>query len=819
MNLEAWIGRLLGLENVQAIQSVRPSLAAPWAHRGPAWLMFGCLGLGLVALAVYLKYQPTPWTRTRLVLAALRAAVLSVLLAILADPVLTVRLEHAPRPSLAILLDNTDSMAIRDELPEPERMRLAVATGIIDDEEAASRSELPSRAQWVQDWLTRGGRVVLGRLEERFRLRPFAFDRPDGIRALDCEGPGGRIDWQRAAVQLTTDGQVTAMGKALDDLALRGAAGSMAGVVVISDFDHNSGPPPLARARALGLPVYAVGVGPTTAIDLGIDLQAPPLVKKSQRATLLVSLRQSGLDGQSVSAEITARRLDAPADTTPAALLEEPLVIARRVVELKGAVTTVDVPYTPEETGRYELAAEVAAQPGEVVVQNNHAARQLSVRDDFLRLMFVEYEPTWEWRFVKEVFHRDPLVGMRGFRTFLRSADPKVRVSNELFLPALAPKRSEFFANDVIFLGDMPAVALTDRFCDMLKEFVGRFGGGLVVIAGARFGPAQLAETPLADLLPVVPDPEARVQDQREFRLRLTAAAAQTDFMQLGDNAEENARAWDNLGALLWYQPVARLHPLGTALAEHPTETCADGKTPQPLVAMRRYGRGEVVYLALNEMWRLRRRFGEQYYRQFWGQMIHRLGLSHALGSQKRFVVRTDRQQYQPDDQVTITVELYDANFEPLLDEKLPDRRLVAELMRSPRPGQPSKPQRIGLAELREGVFEARASVLQSGAYQIRVKDPVTGEYAQTGFQVASLSAERRSAVRNAGLQQQIAEVTGGKAYDLETVVGLPDDIPQRRLVESVVRVFPLWDTWPMFAVVVLLLITEWVLRRWIHLC
>ena len=71
-----------------------------------------------------------------------------------------------------------------------------------------------------------------------------------------------------------------------------------------------------------------------------------------------------------------------------------------------------------------------------------------------------------------------------GFRTFLRSADPRVRQTNELFLPTMTPPRSEFFANDVIFLGDMPASALSPRFCEMVKEFVGDFGGGLVILAG-----------------------------------------------------------------------------------------------------------------------------------------------------------------------------------------------------------------------------------------------------------------------------------------------------------------------------------------------
>ena len=38
----------------------------------------------------------------------------------------------------------------------------------------------------------------------------------------------------------------------------------------------------------------------------------------------------------------------------------------------------------------------------------------------------------------------------------------------------------------------------------MVKEFVGNLGGGLVVIAGPRFGPRELHQTPLADMLPVI---------------------------------------------------------------------------------------------------------------------------------------------------------------------------------------------------------------------------------------------------------------------------------------------------------------------------
>ncbi|MHB9047672.1 MAG: hypothetical protein ACYC35_17165 [Pirellulales bacterium] len=817
MNLTSLVGRLLGLENVRSIDRIDPSFAAPWAHNGPAWVVFGCAGLAALAMVFYLKYQHRGRRRTRAVLGIARAILLCALFVILAEPILVVRLTNSPRPLLWVLFDGTDSMAIEDRLPEAERKDLAAAVGLIADTPTSGTPvAAASRADYVRALVAKKEANLLAKLDEKFRLRTFLFDRADGVRSLETSSAVNQnLDPQELAGELTTSGQVTALGAALSDLGRRHATGHLAGLLVVSDFDQNSGPAPLASARKLGAPIYTLGIGPKAAVDLQVDLSAPLLMKKAERGSLVATLRQNGLEGRTVTLKLTARRLGGP---ERAAAGDSVTVIGEKSFTLSGPSTPVEIPFTPTETGRFQLIAEADPLEGEVARQNNRAVREVNIRDDFLRLLFVEYEPTWEWRFIKEVFHRDKLVGMRGFRTFLRSADPKVRQTNELFLPTLTPKRSEFFANDVIFLGDMPGATLSPRFCEMTKEFVSKFGGGLVVVAGPRFGPGQLAGTPLADMLPAVIDPESRARDQRGFRPRLTPSAAAIDFMQLGSGDAENARAWDNLGRLPWYQPAARLHPLATVLLEHPTDTCLDGRTPQPLVAIRRYGRGEVVYLAFNETWRLRRRYGELYYRQFWGQMIHRLGLSHALGTQKRFVVRTDRQQYQADDKVTLTVEAYDANFEPLAEDKLPDRRLSAELTTPANAAGNTSTQPVSIPQLREGVFEARIPVFAGGEHRVRVKDPITGEQVEVHFQVTSVSAERRSAVCNTALAQEIASATGGKAYGLANVSQLADDIQATPRTETTISVFPLWNTWACFGLVVFLMLSEWLVRKRVNL-
>ncbi len=814
------LGPLVELEKAETIEGYNFSFGAPWAQAAPAWLFFGFLAMIVLAVVFYGKYHSQKPLGIRIVLGILRAAALCLILLLLAEPILSVTVTSRKRPSLWFLFDGTDSMAIADEIPEKERDELTEAVGLSGEkgpQPTDAGKPLP-RVEYVKALLKKEDDNLLGQLEKSFRLRAFLFDQPDGVRSLDLSSDGREnTDAEHLAGQLTTDGEVSALGAALNNLARRHATNNLAGLVIVSDFDQNAGPSPLTAAKLLGVKLYPVGIGSTAQSDVSVKLQAPLVMKKAERATVNVILRQQGLEDEEVTVTLSARRIGGPDD-----LEGESISVGEQTVTLSGPTMDLDFPFVPEETGRFVFTAKVDAVPGEVVEENNEAEREVNVRDDFLRLLYVAYEPTWEWRFIKEVFHRDKLVGMEGFRTFLRSSDPRVRQSSPMFLETMAPPRSEFFEYDVIFLGDMPASALSSRFCEMAREFVGDFGGGLVILSGPRFGPGQLADTPLAPLLPVKVDPSERIYDKEPFRLRLTPEAADIDFMQLGADAKESRRGWDNLGMLPWYQPVERLHPLATALAEHPTHTCVDGKTRQPIIAIRRFGRGEVVYLGFDETWRLRRKYGEQYYRQFWGQMIHRLGLSHALGSQKRFVVQTDRRSYQTDDHVLLTVEAYDADFNKLSEEDLQDygSQLKAELiLPAAAATEGDNVQSLDVAQLRKGVFEARFPVYAAGEYRIRVTDPITKKPVETTFQVTSIAVERQNAVRNVALQEQIAEVVpGGKSYDLTSVAKLAEEIELSPKIERTIRIISLWHTWLCFGILVVLLLLEWFLRKWVNL-
>ncbi len=795
-----WFKQLIGVDPNDTVGAVEFGWGSAWADQYTALVLFACVAVVGLSLVYYFKMQPTDRPRLRMMACIGRIVCLVALVIVLAQPVLHVDLIEELRPQLLLVFDGSDSMNLAAATstteplgdPSPETRLQRVKSTIVDSQE------------------------IFERLSRDYRLRAYVSGDHGRLRELGTIGAtntdSSPIDTKALASQLSADATVTALGAGLEEVGRRHRGRLLGGVVLLSDFNENSGVPALTACRQLEAPVYTVGVGPREAADAAVSLHSDLVIKKDEQRKVTVRIRQSGLNGAIGRLELVARRLGSVSGAIEEELTSTPIG-GPQTVDFSADLMTVDIPYKPDRVGRYRLEARLESLDGEIITENNVASREVVVRDEAVKLLFIEDQPTWEWRFVKEVFHRDRLVGREGFRTYLHSADFGVRRSSELFLSSLNPSRAEFFANDVIFISDIPAELLTAGFQNMLVEYVRDFGGGLVVIAGPRFTAKSLSQTRVADMLPVILDPIGRLRIG-DFRLQLTPTGAVEDFMVLADPGRPNEKAWDSLGELPWYQPVANLHPQGLSLAVHPLDRCADGETPQPIIATRRFGKGEVVYVGINEMWRLRRFHGEKYYRRFWGQLMYRLGLSHALGSQKRFKVATDREQYRVGDNVTISVEAYDGDFRPLSDTDLPETDLIGRLIStSSEGGEDSKTLAIPSSG-NDAVFETSVPIFTEGAHRLLVSDPITGEEVEVSFNVSPLSVERRSAVRNLTLQRALASQTGGRPYELDELAKLADDVASDPIIETSQLYVPLWNTWLVIALVFVALFSEWAIRK-----
>ena len=811
-----WLGKLLGIDNLHDVDSWHVSFAAPWAEGRPALVLFACAAVVALGIIFYMRFQKTADRKSRIFPAILRSLALLLFVLVLAEPQLEAKIRETPRSLLLVLFDGTESMGFKDKITGDGATELAK---VIADEKGRPVVNLDdvSRIDLIKGVLSNKQNSLLADLSRQYRVRAYVMDQLNEVRELSLakeqttDETQDKIDASHLTSQVKAEGRATAIGAAIDDLGRRHRR-HVAGAVVFSDFDQNAGRDAILAAEGLRVPFYTVGVGPREVVDLAVELQSSLVMKKDEDSEVTVSVRQSGLTGRVARVQLLGRRLGSTSESEAQA--QAVPIAPSKTIELTGDTASVTIPFTPTIEGRYLLMARIDAFEDEVLTENNTAEREVMVHDDALKLLFVEYEPTWEWRFIKEVFHRDKLVGREGFRTFLRSADFKVRKSNELFLETLVQPRNAFFANDVIFLSDVPAEMLSEHFQQMLHEYVYDFGGGLVVIAGPRFGPGALSQTRIADMLPVVVDPSARMR-QGDFTFQFTPKTSLYGFMQLGkpNDPVENAKAWNNIGKLPWYQPVLRVDPRADVLAVHPVDKCVDNETPQPLIAVRKYGKGEVVYLGFNETWRLRKKYGEKYYRQLWGQMINRLGLGRAMGAQKRFQVSSDRKTYEAGDKVRITVEAYNENFQKLEAEKL-EARLITE---SESGGAPvSTDLAIPLRD--SSFYEANVPVYTAGKHRLLVRDPVTREEFEVNFKVAPVTLERRSAVRDFKLQQDLASTTGGKFYELHQVSTLAADLKAQPITELTTVKKDLWNQWLILTAVLVLLLGEWTVRKLLNM-
>ncbi len=112
--------------------------------------------------------------------------------------------------------------------------------------------------------------------------------------------------------------------------------------------------------------------------------------------------------------------------------------------------------------------------------------------------------------------------------------------------------------------------------------------------------------------------------------------------------------------------------------------------------------------------------------------------------------------------------------------------------------------------------FEAVLPNLPAGSYHAKMVVPsVAGEVPAADFVVRPPETEKINVPADSAEMRQAAALTNGKFYTIEDVSRLPDDLPGGRQVpvENLPPV-PLWNRWPVLLLFLVLLITEWLLRK-----
>jgi len=683
----------------------------------------------------------------------LQSALAALLLLLLWQPAITISELKPQQNIIAVLMDDSRSMSIADE-GAPRQVRAVEA---LDD-------------------------GVLSELQKKFQLRLYRLDR--GLSVVP--------DFK----QLQASAPVTHIGDSLRQLSDETSELPIGAVVLLSDGGENSGGldrEAISALRNRRIPVHTVGLGleqPARDVEVN-DASVAPRALADSRLAATVNFQQHGYAGRKAMLRVR----------------EDSKVLAAREVTLaaNGAVQTEALPFSAGPAGAKALQFSIDLLDGEDNRFNNGVTRLVKVESDARRVLYVEGEPRWEFKFIRRAEDEDRIVRVV---SMLRTTENKIYrqgIENPQDLASGFPATAEeLFKYQAIILGSVEASYFTAGQQDLIKQFVDRRGGGLLMLGGGRYSLTEggWAVSSLAELLPVTL-PTTRGTFQREpATAELTAAGADSMIARLAEDPAQNAERWKKLPYMMNYQDPGRPKPGAAVLLN----MSVNGRK-MPLLITQNYGRGRTAVLATGGSWRwqMSMPLEDQSHEAFWRQLLRWM----VTDSPGQIITSVPSQMLLDDGRLQISADVRGKDYMPAADARveahiLGPEGIAAQVEMAPDPNTP-------------GVFRADWNAEKPGPYVAEITAKRGEEELGRdvlNFQRMDGVAENFHTEQNRPLLERLASQTGGRYWRPQDLSRLPNEISYSEAGITIRDTKELWNMPAVFLLILLLRSSEWLLRR-----
>ena len=706
---------------------------------------------------------------------SLQTLLAALLLVLLWQPAITVAELKPQQNIIAVLVDDSRSMAI--------------------SEDGSTR-----QAQAVKA-LQNG---VLASLSRSFQTRLYRVDdvpaRIDSLKDLQPNAPSTRI------------------GESLKQLTEETSDLPIGAIVLLSDGGDNTGgisADAISALRARHIPVHTVGFGRERAqhdVELDDAVVAPRALAES-RLSARITFHQRGYAGAKVN--LTVR------GTVGNDSAGQGKLLASRTVTLgpDGNLQTETLMFDSGGAGARTLEIAAAPLAGEENIANNTLTRVVNVGSEPRRILYVEGEPRWEYKFIRQAEEDDRMVQIASIDRTSENKFYRQGISDPKELADGFPTRPEdLFVYQGLIVGSVEAGYFTPGQQELIHQFVDRRGGGLLLLGG-QFALADGGwnASNLVDLLPTAlptqPGTFHREGDPKSGTTHTTAelapAGVDSIITRLVDDPAANSAKWKKLPYLMDYEDAGTPKPGAVVLANMITP---EGRK-LPLLTTENFGRGRTAIMATGGSWRwqMSSPLGDTAHDLFWQQLLRWL-VSDTPG---HVAASVPAQMLLDNGAVTFTAEVRDQNYNPA-----PDARVEAHILGPS--GVSALVEMTGVPDS-PGQFQAAWSAPKSGAYLTEVTaqraDAKTGTVKELGRDVLTFQrmdgvAENFHTEQNRDLLERLAAQTGGQYWKPADLGKLAADIPFSEAGVTMRETRDLWNLPLVFLVLLLLRFSEWWLRR-----
>lgn len=780
---------------------------------GPWWVGSAAAVIFVVAVVFATKDVARVSRRRARIILTLTGLAMLMLAAMVLSPRVIRTWRDPHKPQLAILVDGSRSMLLpdaytgsaadwvkahRDPSPKASAAPAAPTTG---PDECV-------RADVVRWLLDPGPTGWTSRLAKPFDLAGYRFaGEGESLASLPFSpGPAvaGRFD-------VDTDGFSTAIGPALDRVVHHaGSSARPRAVVLISDGAWNTGTDPTEVARLLGRlgsPVYVIGVGdPNPPRDVAVlALRAPKRLYLGDEMVLSADVATSGIGAVRIPVQL---------------FCEGELVETREIggsLKADGRPATVNFSIVPDKPGVLHYVVKVPEQAGEREKKNNMASATVDVDERKIRVLLIDSEPRWQFRFLRNAMERDQAVTLK--ICLLRPGVGPLKGEDYVSeLPADKKMLSEF---DVIVLGDVERSKLSDEFLKELADLVRLRSGALMVMAGRKGHYRFLAGSPLAPVLPVTlgDTGDAGGRSGAPYNVELTEVGRTHLMTRLASSVEENDAVWSKFQPIRWAAGVTGIAPGADALLVHPDRLAGPAKLP--LLAVQQVGSGKVMFCGLDESWRWRQEVGDRYFYRFWAQslrwMVKKPFGEGEEGDAKKARVSVERTEANVGEKVQVEVFVIGPDGYPLNNGHVWLRAEPADAAGKPIPD--AKAEQIAAAPVAGGwgIYRGHFTPEKPGKYVI---SPIVSEYGPTPLKssvvltVSRPDLEKNLLAQDRAALAAIASASGGELLSVDQADRLVDLLSGKAESRAQTVEFSPTRQWPFYAVLVALLSALWLVRK-----
>jgi uncharacterized membrane protein len=524
--------------------------------------------------------------------------------------------------------------------------------------------------------------------------------------------------------------------------------------------------------------------------------------------TIEAVIRQTGLADRQVDVTLTR-------DGRP---------VANRPVVLRGAHSEerVSFDWLPDHPGTFVFRVATPVLAGEALSSNNEQTFTVKVIRDRVRVLHLCGRPSWDQRFLRAMLRRDPNVDLVSFFILRTETDEQPWSRDELSLipfPTYEIFEEQLRSFDlVIFQNFNFAPYGVEPFLPGVRDYVE--GGGAIAMIGGdlSFASGGYGLTPLREVLPVelppvppaltgAPDPLVTTD---AFKPRLTDEGRGHPVTSLLLDPRENELRWAKLPALEGINRVPRARADAATLLVHPTLKTPDGK-PAPVLVAGDVGKGRSLALLTDTAWHWSLpAAGEgddgRAFQRFWENAIRWLVRDPALTLLR---IELDRVEYRRNQPPVARVRAMHGDYAPAIGVEV-----TLELRAAEGPADAKPLRALSGTTNTEGETQVDLGALAPGAYRLAGRATVDGRPVaeEKTFVVRAEGRELDDVAARDKVLKEVAQASGGE-YRFEDF-GHPKVRPPREVRVGRHRSVELWSNPLLLVVGLVLLMTEWYLRR-----